>query len=128
MTMMVMMRTTTMLMTTIIAIDSQVGAACGRIHPVGSGPMVWYQSFEYAIGHWLQKAAEHKLGCVLCSPGCFSLFRGSALMDDKVRFFSRLEGKALGIYGQRFEVYESELDKSFVLWRSLFHRSDDEVG
>jgi chitin synthase len=64
--------------------NSKVGAACGRIHPIGSGPMVWYQKFEYAIGHWLQKAAEHKLGCVLCSPGCFSLFRGSALMDDNV--------------------------------------------
>lgn len=23
-------------------------------------------------------------GCVLCSPGCFSLFRGKALMDDNV--------------------------------------------
>lgn len=22
--------------------------------------------------------------CVLCSPGCFSLFRGKALMDDNV--------------------------------------------
>lgn len=46
--------------------------------------MVWYQKFEYAVGHWLQKATEHMLGCVLCSPGCFSLFRGSALMDDNV--------------------------------------------
>ncbi|GFR89942.1 chitin synthase [Elysia marginata] len=64
--------------------NKKVGAACGRIHPIGSGPMVWYQIFEYAIGHWLQKAAEHMLGCVLCSPGCFSLFRGSALMDDNV--------------------------------------------
>ena len=27
--------------------------------------MVWYQKFEYAIGHWLQKAAEHILGCVV---------------------------------------------------------------
>ena len=61
-----------------------VGAACGRIHPTGSGVMPWYQKFEYAIGHWLQKATEHVLGCVLCSPGCFSLFRGSALMDDSV--------------------------------------------
>ena len=42
--------------------------------------MVWYQKFEYAISHWLQKATEHVLGCVLCSPGCFSLFRGSALI------------------------------------------------
>jgi len=46
--------------------------------------MVWYQRFEYAIGHWFQKATEHMIGCVLCSPGCFSLFRGSALMDDNV--------------------------------------------
>ena len=46
--------------------------------------MVWYQKFEYAISHWLQKATEHVLGCVLCSPGCFSLFRGSAIMDDNV--------------------------------------------
>uniref|UniRef100_A0A2C9JQ23 chitin synthase n=2 Tax=Biomphalaria TaxID=6525 RepID=A0A2C9JQ23_BIOGL len=61
-----------------------LGAACGRIHPLGSGPMVWYQKFEYAISHWLQKSTEHVLGCVLCSPGCFSLFRGSALMDDNV--------------------------------------------
>ena len=46
--------------------------------------MVWYQMFEYAIGHWMQKATEHVIGCVLCSPGCFSLFRGEALMDDAV--------------------------------------------
>uniref|UniRef100_A0A667XNI7 chitin synthase n=1 Tax=Myripristis murdjan TaxID=586833 RepID=A0A667XNI7_9TELE len=61
-----------------------VGAACGRIHPTGSGPMVWFQKFEYAVGHWLQKAAEHVIGCVLCSPGCFSLFRAAALMDNNV--------------------------------------------
>ncbi|XP_066260725.1 chitin synthase chs-2 isoform X1 [Euwallacea similis] len=64
--------------------NRNLGAACGRIHPLGSGPMVWYQLFEYAIGHWLQKATEHVIGCVLCSPGCFSLFRGKALMDDNV--------------------------------------------
>ena len=61
-----------------------VGAACGRIHPTGGGFMQWYQMFEYAIGHWLQKATEHVLGCVLCSPGCFSLFRGKAIMSDNV--------------------------------------------
>ncbi|XP_076345619.1 LOW QUALITY PROTEIN: chitin synthase chs-2-like [Tachypleus tridentatus] len=64
--------------------NRNLGAACGRIHPVGIGPMVWYQKFEYAIGHWLQKATEHMIGCVLCSPGCFSLFRAKALMDDNV--------------------------------------------
>lgn len=65
-------------------VDDNLGAACGRIHPVGEGPMVWYQKFEYAIGHWLQKATEHVIGCVLCSPGCFSLFRGRALMENSV--------------------------------------------
>jgi len=64
--------------------NPKVAAACGRIHPTGDGPIVWYQQFEYAVGHWLQKAAEHKLGSVLCCPGCFSLFRGSSLMDDNV--------------------------------------------
>lgn len=64
--------------------NSTLGAACGRIHPIGTGPMVWYQMFEYAVGHWLQKATEHVIGCVLCSPGCFSLFRGEALMDENV--------------------------------------------
>jgi chitin synthase len=64
--------------------NKNLGAACGRIHPTGSGFMVWYQRFEYAIGHWLQKATEHVMGCVLCSPGCFSLFRASALMDFNV--------------------------------------------
>ena len=46
--------------------------------------MVWFQRFEYAVGHWFQKAAEHILGCVLCSPGCFSLLRVSNLMKDNV--------------------------------------------
>uniref|UniRef100_A0AC35TMI2 Chitin synthase n=1 Tax=Rhabditophanes sp. KR3021 TaxID=114890 RepID=A0AC35TMI2_9BILA len=63
---------------------SDIGCACGRIHPIGSGIMVWYQKFEYAIAHWFQKAAEHVFGCVLCAPGCFSMFRASALMDDNI--------------------------------------------
>ena len=58
--------------------------SCGRIHPTGSGFMQWYQKFEYALGHWMQKSTEHILGCVLCSPGCFSMFRGAALMDKNV--------------------------------------------
>uniref|UniRef100_A0A1I8BD69 chitin synthase n=1 Tax=Meloidogyne hapla TaxID=6305 RepID=A0A1I8BD69_MELHA len=64
--------------------NRRLGAACGRIHPRGSGIMIWYQRFEYAVGHWLQKATEHMIGCVLCSPGCFSLFRSAALIDDNV--------------------------------------------
>ena len=35
--------------------DRRVGGACGRTHPIGqkSGPLVWYQKFEYAKGSWL---------------------------------------------------------------------------
>ncbi|CAJ0568392.1 unnamed protein product, partial [Mesorhabditis spiculigera] len=68
----------------LMSAKSDIGCACGRIHPIGRGIMVAYQKFEYAIAHWFQKAAEHVFGCVLCAPGCFSLFRASALMDDNV--------------------------------------------
>ena len=59
--------------------DPQVGAVCARTHPQGSGPLYWYQVFDYAIGHWFLKVAEHILGTVLCCPGCFSVFRCRAL-------------------------------------------------
>lgn len=48
---------------------------------MGSGPVYWYQIFDYAVGHWFQKTAEHVLGTVLCCPGCFSLYRVDALRD-----------------------------------------------
>lgn len=61
--------------------DKRVGACCGRTFPKGSGPVYWYQIFDYAVGHWFQKTAEHVLGTVLCCPGCFSLYRIDALRD-----------------------------------------------
>lgn len=61
--------------------DPGVGAVCARTHPLGSGPIVWYQIFDYAIGHWFQKVANHMFGSVLCSPGCFSLYRCQAVRD-----------------------------------------------
>ena len=64
-----------------LARDRTVGAVCARTHPLGSGPVVWYQVFDYAVGHWFQKVAENIMGSVLCCPGCFSLFRASALKD-----------------------------------------------
>ena len=35
--------------------DPCVGAVSARTFPQGSGPIYWYQIFDYAIGHWLQK-------------------------------------------------------------------------
>ena len=34
-----------------------VGAACGRIHPTGSGYMPMYQTFEYAVKSFFDKCA-----------------------------------------------------------------------
>ena len=74
-----------------------IGICCGRIHPQGHGPIYHYQMFEYAVAHWLQKAAEHVLGCVLCSPGCFSLMRADAL----VRNTQAQVDSAISIYKSR---------------------------
>ena len=60
--------------------NDDVAAACNQIKPDGHGWLVWFQRFEYAVGHWLQKTTEHVLGCVLCSPGCFSIIRASYLL------------------------------------------------
>uniref|UniRef100_UPI00358F3451 chitin synthase chs-2-like n=1 Tax=Myxine glutinosa TaxID=7769 RepID=UPI00358F3451 len=92
--------------------DDTVAAACGRIHPTGNGPLVWYQKFEYAVGHWLQKSAEHVFGCVLCVPGCFSLFRASALMHRNVAgkyTANSLEAKHLVQYDQGEDRWLSTL-------------------
>ncbi|XP_033747575.1 uncharacterized protein LOC117332686 [Pecten maximus] len=71
--------------------DNTVGAVCARTHPVGFGPLVWYQKFEYAIGHWFQKAAEHVLGSVLCAPGCFSVYRVRSIRDIVTTYASEVE-------------------------------------
>ena len=77
-----------------LARDDTVGAVCARTHPLGSGPMAWYQTFEYAFGHWFQKSAEHVLGCVLCCPGCFSAFRVRALADVLETYSSQVTSAA----------------------------------
>ena len=35
--------------------DKRLGGACGRTHPIGrrTGPLVWYQKFEYAKGDYI---------------------------------------------------------------------------
>ena len=75
----------------LLARDKLVGGACGRVHPNGNGPIVWYQAFDYAIGSWFQKAAEHVLGSVMCCPGCFSVFRASALRKVLPTYCSEVE-------------------------------------
>ncbi|XP_066293420.1 uncharacterized protein [Branchiostoma lanceolatum] len=63
----------------ITARDPAVGAVCARTHPIGTGAVAWYQIFDYAIGHWLNKCANNVLGTVLCCPGCFSVYRAKAV-------------------------------------------------
>ena len=75
-----------------LASNPKVGAVCARTHPKGSGPLYWYQIFDYAVGHWFMKPAEHILGCVLCCPGCFSVFRCRALMETLEIYSSEVSG------------------------------------
>lgn len=59
------------------------------------GWISWYQIVEYAYSHWFSKSAEQVFGSVLCAPGCFSLLRGQALIDQNVmRNFSSLADNA----------------------------------
>ena len=78
--------------------NPRVGAATGRLHPTGSGYLYWFQKFEYAFGHWFLKSCEHVFGCVLCSPGCFSLLRAAFNFIFKNlkkinRFLNRVENR-----------------------------------
>lgn len=75
-----------------LATDKNVAAVCARTHPRGTGPLYWYQIFDYAIGHWFQKPAEHIMGSVLCAPGCFSVYRCSALAKILKEYSSEVEG------------------------------------
>ncbi|KAI8510919.1 hypothetical protein Bbelb_118350 [Branchiostoma belcheri] len=72
----------------IMCTDPDVGAVCARTHPLGEGPLVWYQVFDYAIGHWFQKVANSVLGTVLCCPGCFSVYRCKAVRDTLATYAS----------------------------------------
>ncbi|KAK7088556.1 hypothetical protein V1264_022464 [Littorina saxatilis] len=67
--------------------DHSLGAVCGRTVPVGGlKPIVWYQKFEYAKDFWLVKSSQNVIGSVTCCPGCFSLYRGSAIRDVMTTF------------------------------------------
>ncbi|KAH9513502.1 Chitin synthase, class 2 [Bulinus truncatus] len=74
-----------------ISRNRTAGAVCGRTVPDSMGPVAWYQSFDYAVAHWLQKTAEHVLGSVLCASGCFSLFRCKALKDVLAKYSTPVE-------------------------------------
>ena len=91
--------------------NENIGAACGRIHPTGTGVIPLYQKFEYAIGHWLQKSTEDALGNVLCSPGCFSLFRLKSVIENKIPTkVTYLEDNGMKAYRKHKQI--EELQKS----------------
>lgn len=45
--------------------EPSVGGAACRVFAEGSGPVIWYQIYEYAIWHWLVKVNRQsfKLNC-----------------------------------------------------------------
>ncbi|CAL1533693.1 unnamed protein product [Lymnaea stagnalis] len=70
--------------------DKRIGAACGRTHPIGQkcSSIVWHQVFEYAKDFWMIKNAQNIIGSVSCCPGCFSLYRASAIRDVMSKYSS----------------------------------------
>ena len=95
--------------------NKNIGAACGRIHPTGSGMIAGYQKFEYAVGHWFQKSTEDALGNVLCSPGCFSLFRLKAVCTNGIEDISHKwdtkMAKKRAKLGEQGDFIESKMPK-----------------
>ncbi|ELT92981.1 hypothetical protein CAPTEDRAFT_26654, partial [Capitella teleta] len=69
-------------------VDRRLGGVCGRTHPVGqkAGPLIWYQMFEYAKDFWMIKSAQNVIGSVMCCPGCFSLYRVSAIREVMAQY------------------------------------------
>ena len=62
----------------------KTGGVCAQMQPKRSkrSILIFLQIFEYLIGHMMFKATEHVIGNVRCAPGCFSLFRASALQAN----------------------------------------------
>ena len=62
----------------------KTGGVCAQMKPKQSklSLQIFLQIFEYLTGHMMFKATEHVIGNVRCAPGCFSLFRASALRDN----------------------------------------------
>ena len=55
-----------------------------------------FQIFDYAIGHWFQKPAEHVMGSVMCCPGCFSVFRCKAINDVLPIYSTEVSHRVIG--------------------------------
>ncbi|XP_054167687.1 chitin synthase chs-2-like [Oppia nitens] len=64
--------------------NTDIGAISGKLIPISNQRLNWlvmYQKFEYAMSYWFQKTVENVWGSILCSPGCFTLYRAQAIFD-----------------------------------------------
>ncbi|CAG5104798.1 Oidioi.mRNA.OKI2018_I69.chr1.g1552.t1.cds [Oikopleura dioica] len=87
--------------------SSEIAACCSQIEPTGSGPMVWFQHFEYGIQHYSKLFSEKFLGSVLCTSHCFCILRMSALkpvLKDYAKEAS--DGRTKIMFDPEFEVWQ----------------------
>ena len=64
--------------------NPEIGAISGKLIPISKSRLNWivlYQKFEYSVSYWLQKTVENIWGTILCSPGCFTLYRAEAIFQ-----------------------------------------------
>ena len=66
--------------------NPDIGAACGRIHPTGSGYMQWYQKFEYAVGQCLRVFQANNLLTTHESLGIVSKYKIFSLECLQIEF------------------------------------------
>ena len=66
--------------------NPDIGAACGRIHPTGSGYMQWYQKFEYAVGQSLRVFQANNLLTTHESLGIVSKYKIFSLECLQIEF------------------------------------------
>ncbi len=91
------------------AIDnSKIGAISGKLVPISQYKFSWivmYQKFEYSVSYWLQKTVENIWGSILCSPGCFTLYRAEAIFDVMGKYSTKsYDAFTQILYGQGIKV------------------------
>jgi len=72
--------------------NPEIGAISGKLIPISQYRFNWivmYQKFEYSVSYWLQKTVENIWGSILCSPGCFTLYRAQAVFDVMAKYSTK---------------------------------------
>ncbi len=84
--------------------NPKIGAISGKLVPISHYKFNWivmYQKFEYSVSYWFQKTVENIWGSILCSPGCFTLYRSEAIFSVMDKYSTKsFDAFTQILYGQ----------------------------